>query len=321
MIENSNPLVSISCITYNHAPFIRECLDGFLMQKTSFSFEIVIHDDCSTDGTREIIEEYAVKYPNIFFPVFQEENQYSKGVRGMMVKYNFPRCRGKYIATCEADDYWTDPYKLQKQVDFLERNANYAGCSHKTNVINNKNDEWEESDFWQGHDEDKDLDLKDMVSIVVPFHTSSYLFRSSVIPQLSAFYKKWNLAISGDIVLFTLSCKLGPVKFLKDEMSSYRVHYGGVTSSKANSHHFRGLFDRYIMWVLLSKQFTKSEQLQHFDSVIKHYEHYLIKKGKKISISKLLKEVGFFLKSNPVNPSDKIGLTYKLLKNKITKTI
>lgn len=122
----NQPLVSISCTTFNHAPFIRACLDGFLMQNTNFAFEIIIHDDASTDGTREIIEEYASKYPQIIFPLLQTENQYSKGVRGMMARFNFPRCKGKYIALCEGDDKWIDPLKLQKQVDFLESNLEYG---------------------------------------------------------------------------------------------------------------------------------------------------------------------------------------------------
>ena len=122
----SNPLVSISCITFNHAPYLRECFEGFLMQKANFKFEVVVHDDASTDGTREIIEEYTAKYPDIFVPMYQTENQYSKGVRGMMVRFNFPRCKGIYIALCEGDDYWTDPLKLQKQIDFLEKNTDYG---------------------------------------------------------------------------------------------------------------------------------------------------------------------------------------------------
>ena len=114
-----NPLVSISCVTYNHAPFIRQCLDNFLIQEVNFPFEIVIHDDASTDGTKEIIEEYVSRFPNIVFPKFQQENQYSKGIRGMSFRFNFPRCRGKYIALCEGDDYWIDKDKLQKQVDLV----------------------------------------------------------------------------------------------------------------------------------------------------------------------------------------------------------
>src|SRR5690606_7564710 len=122
----STPLVSISCITYNHAPYIRQCLDGLVMQQCNFTFEVLIHDDASTDDTQEIIKEYQKKYPEIIKPIFQDENQYSIGIRGIMPRFNYPRAQGKYIALCEGDDYWTDPLKLQKQVDFLEANPEYS---------------------------------------------------------------------------------------------------------------------------------------------------------------------------------------------------
>lgn len=121
---NDLPLVSISCITYNHASYIKECIDGFLMQKTNFNFEILIHDDHSTDGTEEIIKEYAKQYPDIIKPLFEKENQYSLGKPTGSVVWNLPRAKGKYIAMCEGDDYWIDPYKLQKQVDIMENNPN-----------------------------------------------------------------------------------------------------------------------------------------------------------------------------------------------------
>lgn len=121
------PLVSICCVTYNHASYIRECLDGFMMQKTNFTFEVLIHDDASTDGTADIIKEYEIKYPGIIKPIYQIENQYSKGI-SPSVTFNFPRAKGKYIAMCEGDDYWTDPLKLQKQVDFLESHPDYVMC-------------------------------------------------------------------------------------------------------------------------------------------------------------------------------------------------
>ena len=130
-----NPLVSISCITYNHASYIRECLDGFLMQQCDFKFEVLIHDDASTDSTQEIIKEYQQKYPDIIKPIFQKVNQWSQGVRGMNATYNYSRAKGKYIALCEGDDYWTDPLKLQKQVDFLEENKEYVACQHARIVI------------------------------------------------------------------------------------------------------------------------------------------------------------------------------------------
>ena len=116
------PLVSINCITYNHCKYIRDALEGFLMQITNFPVEILIHDDASTDGTAEIIKEYEKQYPWLIKPVYQTENQYSKH-NGTISKIQYGRARGKYLAFCEGDDYWTDHYKLQKQVDFLESNV------------------------------------------------------------------------------------------------------------------------------------------------------------------------------------------------------
>ncbi|HJF69447.1 MAG TPA: glycosyltransferase [Butyricimonas virosa] len=133
----NTPLVSIDCITYNQAPYIRQCLEGFLMQKTTFLFEILIHDDASTDGTSDIIREYETKYPDLIKPIYQKENQYSKGI-GISATFQFPRAKGKYIAICEGDDYWIDPLKLQKQVDFLEKNSSY-GMIFSRAVIYNQN--------------------------------------------------------------------------------------------------------------------------------------------------------------------------------------
>jgi len=100
------------------------------MQKCDFAFEVLIHDDASTDDTQEIIKEYQAKYPEIIKAVLQKENQYSKGIRGISPRFNFPRAQGKYIAMCEGDDYWTDPLKLQKQVDILERFPEVDICAH-----------------------------------------------------------------------------------------------------------------------------------------------------------------------------------------------
>ena len=120
------PLVSIFTLTYNHAPYIRQCLDGFLMQKTDFPFEVIVNDDASIDGTTEIVREYERKYPEIIKPIYHSENCFSKGERGFWSRYCLPKSRGKYIALCEGDDYWIDPLKLQKQVDFLEANPEYG---------------------------------------------------------------------------------------------------------------------------------------------------------------------------------------------------
>ncbi|SFF46453.1 glycosyltransferase family 2 protein [Sunxiuqinia elliptica] len=127
------PVVSICCITYNHQKYIRKALEGFLLQKTNFPIEVIIHDDASNDGTDEIIKEYSERYPELFITILQTENQWSQGIRPSPT-YVWPRARGKYIALCEGDDYWTDPNKLQRQVDFLEENPEFSFCCHRYKI-------------------------------------------------------------------------------------------------------------------------------------------------------------------------------------------
>lgn len=118
--------VSVVVITYNHAPYVRQCLDGILNQEVNFDYEIVIHDDASTDGTADIIREYIGRYPDKFVPVLQTENQYSKGCHSIIASFCMPHLSGKYMAVVEGDDYWCDSHKLQRQVDFLESHPDYG---------------------------------------------------------------------------------------------------------------------------------------------------------------------------------------------------
>lgn len=131
--DNQNIMVSIKCLAYNHERYIRKALDGFLMQKTNFKFEIVIHDDASTDRTAEIIREYEEKYPDIIKPIYQTENQYKYG--NLSRKFIDPKFRGKYVAFCEGDDYWTDPDKLQMQVDYMESHPDCAYTFHNACIV------------------------------------------------------------------------------------------------------------------------------------------------------------------------------------------
>ena len=229
-------IVSVSCITYNHAPYIRACLDGFLMQKTSFVFEILIHDDCSTDGTREIIEEYSKKYPDIIFPIFQTENQYSKGVRGMMARFNFPRSRGKYIALCEGDDYWSDPYKLQRQVDFLEANTDFSICFHNMKILNESNPSALE--FTNSKDQESVSSILDLAS------KGNFMFTASVVfKKPKDGFPNWltDLPI-GDYAIHLFNAQFGKIKFLDQVMGVYRIHAGGVWGSFSKEK----LYDRWI---------------------------------------------------------------------------
>ncbi|NLI21835.1 MAG: glycosyltransferase [Clostridiales bacterium] len=119
------PLVSICCVTYNHAGTIAETLEGFLAQQADVSVEILVHDDASDDGTEAILRDYAQRYPDVVKPLFETENQYRKGT-AMDATFNFPRVTGAYIALCEGDDLWVDPHKLRRQIDCL--NA-HPGCT------------------------------------------------------------------------------------------------------------------------------------------------------------------------------------------------
>ena len=125
--------VSVICLVYNHAQFLRPCLDGFVMQKTNFKFEVIIHDDASTDGSADIIREYAAKHPDIFVPIYQNENQYSQG-KGIVKPHMYPKTKGEYVAWCEGDDCWTHPEKLQRQVDFLDSHPDFVACTHRALV-------------------------------------------------------------------------------------------------------------------------------------------------------------------------------------------
>lgn len=224
-------MVSISCITYNHQKFIGEAIEGFLMQKTDFAIEILIYDDASTDGTADIVREYEKQHPELIKPIYQRINQYSQ-VRRISAIFVWPNCSGKYIALCDGDDYWTDPLKLQKQVDFLENHEYCAGTFHETQSLY-------EEDKSVGKIYGKDVPNKlytiDTISTLAPFHTSSFVFRKSALekPELNS-----NI-FSGDMATFSMISKSGYLQKIPGTMSVYRKHAGGITSSifAINSYH------------------------------------------------------------------------------------
>lgn len=214
------PLVSICCITYNHEPYIKDALEGFLMQETDFPFEILIHDDASTDCTSAIIQEYASKYSRLIKPIYQTENQFSKGIKPN-ANFNFPRVQGKYIAMCEGDDYWTDQLKLQKQTDFLESNLSYTGSGHQTKILSlskKHNGKFYRQDI-------KETLYKDDFLRDCPFQTSSLVFKSETIKKHTFFVD----VLSGDKALMILISRFGLVKYFDQPMSNYRVHKGGIS--------------------------------------------------------------------------------------------
>lgn len=216
-------VVSICCLTYNHEPYVRECLDSFINQNTEFKYEILIHDDASTDNTASIIREYQDKYPEIIKPILQKENQHSKGIR-VSATYNFSRAKGRYIAMCEGDDYWTDPLKLQKQVEFLDNNLdvnfsmgyveNYFQQTgeirkRKINLPKRKGGLYTRIDY-----------------IKFPFsQTSTFVFRNKKLE-----YPEWaNKVHAADKTLVLIATGSGKIKLHNDYFSRYRVHNTNVT--------------------------------------------------------------------------------------------
>lgn len=224
------PLVSICSLVYNHELYLRQCLDGFVMQQTSFPFEVVIHDDASTDGSVAIIREYATRYPNIFVPIYQTENQYSQGKK-VSSTFVFPRARGKYIALCEGDDYWTDPLKLQKQVDFLEANPEYSMCFHSANVFCQSSGQY--NDLF-AYVQDREYEGVEFIKKwTVP--TASVCFRRNVIDsELYQTVRKNPYFVYGDLILFLSCASLGRIRGLSSMMSVYRrLDNGAVLSAKS----------------------------------------------------------------------------------------
>jgi glycosyltransferase involved in cell wall biosynthesis len=212
-------MVSVSCITYNHAKYIRDTLDGFLIQKANFKFEVLINDDASTDGTADIIREYEKKHPHIIKPIYQKENQYSKGVRGMSRRFNYPRARGKYIALCEGDDYWTDPNKLQQQVSFMEKNPGYTLTFHRAKVIYEGGEKEEfvypdiEGSAW--------YNPKNLLSV-------NYIPTNSVVYRRLDYSQMATGVMPGDWYWHLYHARFGKIKFFDKVMSVYRKHKGGI---------------------------------------------------------------------------------------------
>lgn len=166
-LDTEHPLVSIKCLAFNHEKYIAQTLDGFLIQETNFPFEVIVHDDASTDNTANILREYEKKYPLIVKPVYQTENQYSKHDGSLTRAANAP-LKGKYAAVCEGDDYWTDPNKLQMQADFLESHEDYFAIGHNVRIVDdngtpmaNDNPIWRKWFNTYTSMEDRDYTLQD----------------------------------------------------------------------------------------------------------------------------------------------------------------
>lgn len=221
-------LVTVWMTAYNHEKYIAQALDGILMQQTSFEFDIVLGEDCSTDRTREIILEYDKKYPGKFRLFLPEKNL------GMtqMTKPTYAMCQSKYLAFLDGDDYWTDPFKLQKQVNFMESNPAFSFCFHNVKIYeqhtgNSHVRPYEESCFF-----DKEgVTILDFLELGNRIWTLSVLMRNVLGKQLPEWYYQLPFP---DLGMYFLLLKYGNGYYLDETMGVYRVHRGGVWSTKSD---------------------------------------------------------------------------------------
>ncbi len=244
-------LVSICCITYNQKNYIRDTLEGFVSQKTNFSYEVLIHDDASTDGTADIIREYARRYPEKMKPILQLENQYAKGLYNVSGTYNFPRARGRYIAMCEGDDYWTDRYKLQRQVDFMEAHPDCSLVFHSARIEVQGRALTEKR--MRPYRKSRQVSPKEMIDKTSGYPTASLMFRTDMVKKLPDFYIKAPLA---DIPLQLMAAARGWAYYMDRPMCVYRL--GGSSS-----------------WTTWMKQGDyEKKQEQYFQEMKKMYQSF-----------------------------------------------
>jgi glycosyltransferase involved in cell wall biosynthesis len=220
------PILSIICPTYNQEKFIGQALDGFVMQKTEYPFEIIVHDDASTDKTAAIAKAYEDKFPHLFSNIYQSENQLSKSIDNV-TKITFNAAQGKYLALCEGDDYWTDPYKLEKQIRFLENHPTYVGCFHNTEE-RFENDDNKASFLYCDDSNAKDYSFGEL-SLNNPIPTCSVVFRN----KLFADFPKWYRTLKmGDWPLHLLNAQFGNYWYMPKVMGVHRLHSEGIWMSQ-----------------------------------------------------------------------------------------
>lgn len=226
----SQPLVSVRFMVYNNEPYIREAIESILMQQTNFKVEIVVGDDFSTDNTLEIIKSYS-NTENISIKILERPigGDYWKTRQKLGRLYNFKNivdnCKGKYIALCDGDDYWTDPLKLQKQVDFLEANFEYNICFHSVKLFD------EEARTFVKDSITRKVDL---TTTVVDLAKGNYMHTPSVVLRNNFRIPSWfNKVTIGDWALYMIAIKEGKVKKIEAEMAVYRLHNASIWSNKS----------------------------------------------------------------------------------------
>lgn len=287
-MRNQEIVVSIKCLIYNHEQYIRQCLDGIVMQKTNFCFEAIVHDDASTDSSAAIIREYAEKYPHIIKPIYETENQYSKR-DGSLTRIMNAACKGKYIAVCEGDDYWIDPLKLQKQVDILESDNGIMLVHTGFKTIN----EFGDNISWPKYQRFRKISKKEkgILSLWNKNHimTLTTMFRKEVITSELL----ENSPYRYDYASFFTAALMGKIKYLPCVTAAYRKTPTGAMQSRTD---------------IVNK---------HLYEIYRYYLKYYLKNEENIPYVKYL-ETMFYMLTNVIYNKDKETLRLLLENNSLS---
>lgn len=267
--------VAVYCLAFNHESYIRQTLEGFVSQKTSFPFKVFVHDDASTDRTAEIITEYANAYPDIIVPILQAENQYSKGVK-IFRDIILPLIDTKYIAICEGDDYWTDPTKLQKQYDYMEAHPDCSLCVHNTKQIDA--DGADLGKLFNPSASSVDYQVGDVIKAGGGglFHLSSFFYRLADRQNMP---EAFLLRGVGDYPLAIFLSTRGYVHYFPDVMSAYRIatHGGWTARSHASRKKQIAHYENMVSYLKRINAFTEYKYDEAFEKAILKHQYLTLR--------------------------------------------
>lgn len=249
--------VTVVCLTYNHGKYIEQTLKSFLMQKTDFAFKVLVHDDASKDDTPNIIRRYAEEYPEVIFPVLQEENQLSKGVR-ILDTIVMPRVDTEYMALCEGDDYWTDENKLQLQYDYMKANPECSLCVHNTDLI--RADSGAYIRTLNASNEDREYTPDDVILARGGglFHTSSFLLRTEFRRE---FPRELRIPYVSDYTLAVYLALSGSIHYIGKVMSAYRTGVQGswTVRTYSDKEKTKALYDNLLAYLERLDKYTEGK--------------------------------------------------------------
>lgn len=284
-------LVTVKCTVFNHEPYLRQCLDGFVKQYTNFSFEVLVHDDASTDKSKLIIQEYAERYPTIIKPMYETENQYTKGGFYRIIKLMNKHIHGKYIAICEGDDFWIDPYKLQKQVDYMESHPNCGLVYTKMYQLDQKTGKVALG--WAHQSSFEEIITQDN-----PICTPTVLIRKSIYDE---FYSKvpidfsWKMA---DLPLWLYISHETDIKCLSDITTTYRSLENSASHSTNLGKMMQFTYSAYEISKFFANYFQRFNMLP---KIHVYFQNNLFKLSKQYNQNISLDIMKFAIKSRTVS--------------------